>query len=180
MEPPASSTRLAPGSHEDFMNLAIEEARKSRPDPGKFRVGAVLVDEDTGEVLSRGYYLEYPEGYNGSPGTVHAERVCIIKAAELYGVSEAELGTVLPPNCAIYTTMEPCDARPSGDKPCVERLLEVKQAVRTVYVGIRMPGTSADADEPGKRRLEESGGIKVLYPLPEWEAKLVKMAQGEE
>lgn len=162
------------------MKLAIEEARRSRPDPGKFCVGAVLVNEDTGDVLSRGYYLEYPEDYNGSNGSVHAERVCLIKAAELYGVSETELGAALPPNCAIYTTMEPCNARPSMDKPCVERLLEVKQAVRTVYVGIRMPGTSTDAEEPGRRKLEESGGIRVLYPLPEWETELIKVAKGEE
>ncbi|TLD31117.1 hypothetical protein PspLS_02865 [Pyricularia sp. CBS 133598] len=180
MEPSAALPRLAPGSHEEFMSLAIEEARKSRPDPGKFCVGAVLIDEDTGDVLSRGYYLEYPEGYNGSPGSVHAERVCLIKAAELYGVSEAEVGATLPPNCAIYTTMEPCSARPSLDKPCVERLLEVRQAVRTVYVGIRMPGTPADAEEPGRRRLDESGGIKVVYPLPEWESKLIMVAKGEE
>ncbi|ELQ39985.1 endoribonuclease L-PSP [Pyricularia oryzae Y34] len=113
METPASATRHTPGNHEEFMKLAIEEARRSRPDPGKFCVGAVLVNEDTGDVLSRGYYLEYPEDYNGSNGSVHAERVCLIKAAELYGVSETELGAALPPNCAIYTTMEPCNARPT-------------------------------------------------------------------
>ncbi|KAI6351616.1 hypothetical protein MCOR25_009820 [Pyricularia grisea] len=179
MEPPGSFTRYAPGSHADFMNLAIEEARKSRPEPGKFRVGAVLVDEATGNVLTRGYYLEYPDGHNGSPGSVHAERVCIIKAAELYGVSEAEVGTVLPPNCAVYTTMEPCIARPSRDKSCVDRLLEVRQAVGTVYVGIRMPGTSPDADEPVMWRLE-ARGITVLYPLPEWKSKLTNVAKGEE
>lgn len=53
------------------MKLAIEEARRSRPDPGKFCVGAVLVNEDTGDVLSRGYYLEYPE-VRKSPSLPHS------------------------------------------------------------------------------------------------------------
>jgi pyrimidine deaminase RibD-like protein len=48
------------GHHASFMEYAIEQAQKSPPAGTKFCVGAVLVDEDTGNVLSTGYSLEYP------------------------------------------------------------------------------------------------------------------------
>ncbi|KAL8307524.1 hypothetical protein RB593_006083 [Gaeumannomyces tritici] len=154
--------RFEPGDHDAFMELAIEEAKKSQPDPGKFAVGAVLVDADTGQVLSSGFYLEYPDDYLGDVGSTHAERSCFIKIAEAYGIPEDRIHKVLPPNTAVYTTLEPCSARPSGDTPCISRILGLRSVVKTVYVGVRTPGASPARDD-GKEALE-AGGVSVIYP----------------
>jgi hypothetical protein len=44
------------------MEYAVVQARLSPPGPDKFCVGAVLIDGDTGAILSTGYSIELP-GY---------------------------------------------------------------------------------------------------------------------
>lgn len=148
--------------HDAFMEFAIEQARKSPPGKDKFCVGAVLVDEDKGQVLSTGYSLEYPRDYKGDPGTTHAEQCCFIKIADQHDLPEQEIGQVLPPNTVLYTTMEPCNERLSGNMTCATRILRLNGAIKTVYVGIKEPGRFI-ANNDGQPRLE-AGGVRVVYP----------------
>ncbi|KAL8347464.1 hypothetical protein RB601_003102 [Gaeumannomyces tritici] len=150
------------GGHRAFMERAIEVAKLSPPGANKFCVGAVLVDTDKNEELSTGYSLEYPRDYKGDPGTTHAEQCCFIKIADKHGLPEERIHEVLPPNTALYTTMEPCNDRLSGNMTCATRILRLKSAVKTVYVGIREPSTFI-ANNDGQQRLE-SEGVKVFSP----------------
>ncbi|CAO3682251.1 unnamed protein product [Umbelopsis vinacea] len=102
-----------------LMNIAIMQANLSEPVESAYCVGAVLVAA-TGEILSTGYSRELP-------GNTHAEQCALDKLAD---ISMAE-------NAVCYTTMEPCSTRLSGNKPCVERLIEAK--VKKVIMGVKEP-----------------------------------------
>lgn len=143
------------------MEYALEQARLSPPAPAKFCVGAVLVDADKNEVLSTGYSMELPGNRPGDPGNTHAEHCCLIKVAEKYSISEERLGEVLPGNTVLYTTMEPCNERLSGNRTCVERILRLSGGIKVVYVGIKEPETFIGVNA-GRKRLEEAG-IKVQF-----------------
>ena len=136
------------------MRLALEQAQKSPPKPTNYRVGAVLVDSATNEILVTGYTLELS-------GNTHAEQTCFVKLAEKHGVSEEDLKSVLPGDLALYTTVEPCSKRLSGNLPCVERVLRLAGSIRTVYVGIMEPETFV-AENTGKKSLEDAG-IAVVH-----------------
>ncbi|KAJ4293787.1 hypothetical protein N0V88_005297 [Collariella sp. IMI 366227] len=126
------------GDHEAYMRLALEQAQRSPPKPTNYRVGAVVVNPATNDILATGYTLELP-------GNTHAEQCCFLKLAERHGVSEENLKGVLPPDLVLYTTVEPCSKRLSGILPCVERVLRLAGTIRTVYVGIMEPETLGDA-----------------------------------
>ncbi|KAF9915571.1 DRAP deaminase [Lobosporangium transversale] len=61
----------------------------------------------------------------------------------------------------MYTTMEPCGARLSGNKPCSERLIEA--GIRRVYVGVREP-RSFVKDPCGVEKMIENGITVVHIP----------------
>jgi len=139
------------------MHLAIEQAQLSAPVPSGYCVGAVLVQEthqhltsteipvaDRFKVLATGYSRELP-------GNTHAEECCLLKLAEAEG-QESELllndplladlekknrNTRPRTELIMYSTMEPCSTRLSGNRSCSERLIE--SGVRRVYVGVREP-----------------------------------------
>lgn len=138
------------------MEYALEQARLSPPAPTKFCVGAVLVDAEANKILSTGYSLELPGERLGDPGKTHAEQCCLIKVAEMHGLPEERLGEVLPDNTVLYTTMEPCNERLSGNRTCVDRILRLNGAIKTVYVGIKEPETFIGQNS-GRARLEEAG-----------------------
>jgi len=161
------------GDHEAFMEFALVQAAKSPPASNKFCVGAVLVDEDKGEVLSTGYSLEYLQDYKGDRGTTHAEQCCFIKIADKHDLPEERIHEVLPANTVLYTTMEPCSERLSSNTTCVTRILRLKDAIKTVYVGIREPGTFI-ANKNGQEMLE-SNGVKVVYPVEHLQQKIVEV-----
>ncbi|KAK4252419.1 cytidine deaminase-like protein [Corynascus novoguineensis] len=147
-------TTIAPGDHKAYMQLALEQAQKSPPKPTNYRVGAVLVDSAANEILATGYTLELP-------GNTHAEQTCFMKLAATHGVPEENLKSVLPAELALYTTVEPCSERLSGNLPCVERVLRLAGSIRTVYIGIIEPATFV-AENTGKRSLEQAG-ISVVH-----------------
>jgi pyrimidine deaminase RibD-like protein len=136
------------------MRLALEQAQKSPPKPTNYRVGAVLVDSATNEILATGYTLELP-------GNTHAEQCCFMKLADKHGVPEENLKNVLPSKLALYTTVEPCSKRLSGNIPCVQRVLRLASSLQTVYVGIMEPETFV-AENTGKTSLQEAG-ISVIH-----------------
>jgi pyrimidine deaminase RibD-like protein len=156
------------------MEYALEQARKSPPAPNKFCVGAALVDADTGDVLSTGYSLEYPRDYKGDPGTTHAEQCCFIKIADKHNLSEERIGEVLPPNTVLYTTMEPCNERLSGNMTCVTRILRLDGAIKTVYVGIKEPKTFIVRND-GQGRLE-ANGVKVVFPVEHLKGRILEIS----
>lgn len=84
-------------SDAEYMGLALALA-KAAAEGGETPVGCVIVDEATGEVLSR--------AANGPIGmtdpTAHAEILALRRAAE-------EIGNYrLRPNLTLYVTLEPC------------------------------------------------------------------------
>lgn len=129
---------------QSMMKEAIAEARKCGPTSTAFCVGCVLVHN--GEIISRGYSREVE-------GNTHAEQ-CALGKIE-----------TLPWGTEVYTTMEPCSLRLSGNSPCLNRILEASgkpgenpvleqytalkgvhidsqpQRVTTCFVGVMEPGT---------------------------------------
>lgn len=96
---------------EEYMQLAIEEARKgcgwTNPNP---MVGAVIVKE--GRVIGKGYHKKY--------GELHAERNAIANCSES------------PKGATLYVTLEPC-CHYGKTPPCTEAILE--SGIRAVVIG---------------------------------------------
>ncbi|KAF3018435.1 hypothetical protein E8E14_005130 [Neopestalotiopsis sp. 37M] len=137
------------GNHEAYLKLALSLATQSPPKPTNYRVGAVLLDVSTNEILSTGYTLELP-------GNTHAEQCCFEKLAAKHGLDSSRLSEVLPETVALYTTMEPCSFRLSGNLPCVERVLAIGSKIKTVYVGVKEPEKFVN-NNSGKAKLEQAG-----------------------
>jgi len=157
-------------SPEDFMRLALALAEKSPPKPSNFRVGAVLVDEKDDKILATGYTLE-------QPGNTHAEQCCLQKFASTHGTSGEAMADLLPRATAIYTTMEPCVMRLSGNLPCVDRIIGTRKGksggIKRVYHGVKEPETFV-GENRGRAKLEEAG-IECIH-VPGFEDEILKVA----
>ena len=160
-EPPPPHPTIAAGDHKGFMSYALDQARLSPPASTKFCVGAVLVDADKNEILSTGYSLELPRDSLGDPGSTHAEQCCFIKVAQKHSLPEERIGQVLPKTTVLYTTMEPCNKRLSGNRTCVERILRLNGAIKVVYVGIKEPEVFV-GENVGRKRLEDAGVVVTV------------------
>ncbi|KAI1106560.1 cytidine deaminase-like protein [Jackrogersella minutella] len=137
------------GDHQSYMKLSLSLATKSPPKPTNYRVGAVVVDATTNEILATGYTLELP-------GNTHAEQCCFEKLAEKYSIPANRLDEVLSNAVALYTTVEPCSQRLSGNIPCVDRILAIGSKIKTVYVGVQEPEKFI-SDNSSKRKLKDAG-----------------------
>ncbi|KAA6413194.1 MAG: cytidine deaminase [Lasallia pustulata] len=168
----AGAPTIAPSDHSFYMRLAISLAHKSNPLPSNFRVGAVLVDQELNEIIATGYTLELP-------GNTHAEQCCLLKLAAAHNVSEEAVGEKLPDKAVIYTTIEPCGKRLSGNMSCVERILQTRKAgtgaggVQTVYVGVTEPEKFV-GENTGRVKLE-AAGIGYLH-VAGFEQEILKIA----
>jgi len=148
---------MSPSSETDhlaYMRQALELARKSPPKPTNYRVGALLVNPKTKAILATGYTLE-------CEGNTHAEQSCFIKLAEAHKVTEEALADVLPEETVLYTTLEPCFKRLSGNLPCVERILRLRKALKTVYVGVKEPEKFV-GQNTGRKQVEDAGVEVIL------------------
>lgn len=145
---------MAQGNHEKVMRRALDLARLSAPKPTNYRVGAILVKLDDDSITAEGFTLELP-------GNTHAEQCCFLKLADRHGVAEEDLSRVITEPHALYTTVEPCSNRLSGNLPCVERVLRQKSWIETVYVGVTEPDTFVIQNQG--RKLLEDAGIKVVH-----------------
>ncbi|KAG9694468.1 cytidine deaminase-like protein, partial [Aureobasidium melanogenum] len=149
-------------THLDYMRLALDEARKSPPKPTNFCVGAVLVSPSSPEpILATGYTLELE-------GNTHAEQCCLGKLARTMNISEEHVGSIMPDDTVLYTTMEPCDFRLSGNLPCTERVLLTRSSsstghkgIQKVYIGVKEPEKFV-GENKGRRKLEDAG-IPVIH-----------------
>ncbi|KAI6710501.1 DRAP deaminase [Diplocarpon mali] len=142
-----------PSHHVVYMRQALDLARKSPPKPTNYRVGALLVDAQANTVIATGYTLE-------CDGNTHAEQSCFIKLAKRHQVAEDALADVLPGGTVLYTTVEPCFKRLSGNLPCVERIIRLGNAIKTVYVGVEEPEKFV-GENTGRKQLEDAG-IEVI------------------
>lgn len=153
---------------QQYMQLALDEARKSPPKPTNFCVGAVLVSAS--DVLATGYTLEMP-------GNTHAEQSAFLKLAKHLNIEENELGQHLPDNVTLYTTMEPCNKRSVGNLPCVDRILQIRSktgpAITRVCVGVFEPETFVGVNQ-GRKRLEDAGII--FQHIPGFEEQILATA----
>lgn len=81
-------------SHEEFMELAIKEAKKAE-NIGEVPIGAVIVKD--GEVIATGHNLRESSQKTSS----HAEFIAIERANDAVGSWRLE-------ECTLYVTLEPC------------------------------------------------------------------------
>ncbi len=123
-------------AHEDFMRLAIKEARTGI-ETGQSPFGAVVVRD--GEVVAVGRNQVWMR----TDPTAHAEVVCIQNAAR-------ELRTIDLAGCVMYTTTEPCPM-------CAAAIHWSK--LNAVYCG----ATIADAQRAGFTELTLS--IEEVYRI---------------
>jgi len=105
-----------PKQDRQFMEIAIEEARKCQPEDSgpRPRVGAVAVKN--GHELAKAYRGEI------EPGD-HAE----------FTLLEKKLADISIAGATIYTTLEPCTSRKHPKIPCAEWLIERK--IKRVVIG---------------------------------------------
>lgn len=153
--------------HLSYLRQALDLARKSPPKPTNFRVGALLVsypnnDALSARVLSSGYTLELE-------GNTHAEQCALAKLASQHSIPESELCKVLTSeaNAILYTTLEPCSIRLSGNTPCVQRIIATRSpcggigGIRKVIFGAEEPAIFVKGSE--SCRMMSEAGIEWEY-----------------
>lgn len=150
--------------HRKFMELAIKEADKCGPTKTAFSVGAILTNGD--RVLSAGYSRELP-------GNTHAEQCALEKYFESTGSRTVPKGSVL------YTTMEPCSLRLSGNEPCVQRIMGQNGNISTVFVGVMEPDTFVQ-NNTSLTMLESQGIDYIQIPGYEKQCTLIAFKGHEE
>lgn len=134
------------------MRLALAEARKSTPVPTAFCVGALVVSSPSAShparVLATGYSRELP-------GNTHAEQCALDKLAASSTSSSSSFAGPHPllDGASLYTTMEPCSTRLSGNTPCVQRVLAT--GIRRVFIGCEEPSDFVECE--GTRLLRDEG-----------------------
>jgi len=122
-------------SEEEYMELALDEARKSnhedeRPHP---MVGTIVVKD--GKVLEAGHRGELGRGD-------HAE----------FTVLEKKLKGIPLSGAVVFTTLEPCTERTEGKTPCADRIIE--RGISKVYIGMLDPNPKIQGN--GMRRLRSA------------------------
>jgi diaminohydroxyphosphoribosylaminopyrimidine deaminase / 5-amino-6-(5-phosphoribosylamino)uracil reductase len=130
---------VSSGTHDGFMRLAIEEAKKgigrTTPNPA---VGAVLVRN--GQVVATGHHVK--------AGCDHAE-VAALRVIDFDGTG-----------CELFTTLEPCN-HTGRTGPCTEAI--IKSGVKRVIVGALDPNPKVSGG--GVERLREAGVEMVVGVL---------------
>src|ERR1700733_343857 len=106
-------------NEEKYMRLAIEEARKSKPEDGRPhpKVGVVIVARSFTGTAFRG---------EKTPGD-HAE----------YTALESKYPDESIAGATVYVTLEPCTTRNHPNVPCAEWL--IRRKVKRVVVGMLDP-----------------------------------------
>ncbi|GAA5842374.1 hypothetical protein JCM5353_007094 [Sporobolomyces roseus] len=161
----------------EFMRQALACAKESDYIPTAFCVGCVVTTSsnhatNSNLLLSTGYSRELP-------GNTHAEQSALDKFLLLNDKYSEEWKKELLRGGKLYTTMEPCSVRMSGNTPCVQRILETE--IRDVYVGVEEPGDFVECE--GTRMLRENGRNVWIVKDPDDETlgdQCLKVARGEQ
>lgn len=140
-----------------FMKLALEKADLCGETQTQFNVGAVLVNE--GEILETGHSRELP-------GNTHAEQCALEKYFNRTNQTDVPDGT------EIFTTMEPCTLRLSGNLPCTDRILKTK--IRTCFVGVMEPDIFVKNNSSYAKLTE--GDVEYIH-IPGYEEKALEIAK---
>jgi len=143
-----------------LLRLALEEAKKCIPTSTAFCVGCVISDPVTLKVLATGYSRELP-------GNTHAEE-CALKK-----LSESSSATLK--GLHMYTTMEPCSERLSGNKPCTDRILEADGLIGRVILGVQEPDDFVKC--VGAKKLRENGLVVIHNDDAELEKECLEVAK---
>lgn len=114
----------------EMMKVALREADKSIGLKTAFCVGCVITISSTSKIISTGFSRELE-------GNTHAEQVAISKILELItdvgGKAVKQIGKdrtlEIEIEIDLYTTMEPCSERLSGQSPCSYRILEFNKMI---------------------------------------------------
>lgn len=141
-----------------FMVQALKEANKCGETQTQFNVGCVIVHN--GEVISTGHSRELE-------GNTHAEQCALEKYFEKTGKRKVPLGTEL------FTTMEPCSFRLSGNLPCVQRILQTP-GIKTCFVGVVEPDIFVKNNTSYK--ILADSGIAYVH-IPGYEDECLKIAK---
>lgn len=127
----------------EWMRLALVEASKAIPLTTAFCVGCVIIQPgNPAQLISTGYSRELA-------GNTHAEANAIDK---LFQSRPTEAATLLQ-GAHLYTTLEPCSVRLSGNIDCTKRILET--GVGKVILGVQEPADFVQCE--GVRLLREAG-----------------------
>lgn len=137
--------------HYDLMKRALEEADKSPPTDTAFCVGCVISpssDHHTSssrDILATGFSRELP-------GNTHAEQCAFDKLASSFNTNDTK-NAVPTLDLDLYTTMEPCSERLSGNLPCVQRILQFNEQAQTYSLPrhflpttLQVPGSAEKID----------------------------------
>ena len=126
-----------------FMEMAVEQARRSNPEDDRVhpRVGVVVVKD--GRVLATAHRGELGKGD-------HAE----------YTALERKLEHETLAGATIYTTLEPCTTRNHPKLPCADRLTARK--VGRVVIGMLDPDPRISGK--GVHKLRDAGITVSLFP----------------
>lgn len=125
------------------MLVALAQAAQCIPSVTAFCVGCVIVSPNRpAEIMATGYSRELS-------GNTHAEANAIDKllAASPKSAPELLLGADL------YTTLEPCSVRTSGNIPCVKRIID--HGIARVFMGVEEPKDFVECE--GVRQLRAAG-----------------------
>ncbi len=152
------------------MLYALEIAEQATAKPTNFSVGAVIVDEAENHILATGYTNELP-------GNTHAEECALQKLKKKLLVNPSQW---LSPDAklVLYTTMEPCNKRSSGNTPCTETILNYNRESSTrviakVYYGVKEPEMFVGANA-GQAKLQ-AAGVELQY-VPGLDKEILEVA----
>lgn len=123
------------------MIQAINLSHKASSVETAFNVGAVLIS-NSGQILSTGFSRELP-------GNTHAEECCLKKLPDISLAQDA----------TIYSSMEPCGERASGNRCCASLLIQ--SGVKRVVMGVKEPAKFIKNTKGIQMLL--NAGIKVDY-----------------
>jgi pyrimidine deaminase RibD-like protein len=162
---PAKLTRLcvpadlpSAADQAKLMTLALQQAEQCIPTSTAFCVGAVISSPETSDVLSTGYSRELE-------GNTHAEANAIDKLLNQQNEQDKL------PGCDIYTTMEPCSVRLSGNVDCTKRILQA--GIKRVFLGTVEPDDFVKCE--GVQLLKDAG-VEV-YSVPGFAERCLEVAR---